>query len=183
MKQKVFCIGFHKTGTKSLGQALKTVGYRVTGPNGVKDDNIADNVYSLVHELVKQYDAFQDNPWPIIYKDLDKQYPHSKFIYTYREPQSWIKSLVSHFGSKETAMRKWIYGYGSPVGNEEVYLKRFQDHHNDVAKYFQNRSKDLLIMNLEEGDGWEKLCPFLGVASPAKPFPHINKASDRERIV
>ena len=32
LKPKVFCIGFHKTGTKSLRKALATLGYRVTGP-------------------------------------------------------------------------------------------------------------------------------------------------------
>ena len=30
---KIFCIGFHKTGTKSLGLALGILGYKVTGPN------------------------------------------------------------------------------------------------------------------------------------------------------
>ncbi len=39
MKTKVFCIGFHKTGTSSLAVALKTFGYRVTGPNGVNNPN------------------------------------------------------------------------------------------------------------------------------------------------
>lgn len=183
MKKKVFCIGFHKTGTKSLGLALKTLGYKVTGPNGVKDENIKENVYHLAYPLVEQYDAFQDNPWPIIYKELDKKYPNSKFIYTFRESQSWISSQVNHFGHKETPMRKWIYGHGSPAGNEKIYLKRFENHHNEVTRYFRNRSKDLLIMNLEEGDGWEKLCSFLGVNPPNTPFPHINKANDREKII
>jgi UDP-N-acetylmuramate-alanine ligase len=41
METKVFCIGFHKTGTTSLAVALKTLGYRVTGPNGVHDPDIA----------------------------------------------------------------------------------------------------------------------------------------------
>jgi len=68
---KVFCIGFHKTGTTSLNVALNTLGYRVTGPNGVNDPDIAKNVLRMADDLVKRYDAFQDNPWPIIYKELD----------------------------------------------------------------------------------------------------------------
>ena len=180
MKQKVFCIGFHKTGTKSIGRALQTLGYRVTGPNGVKDKNIAENVYDLAYKLVEEYDAFQDNPWPILFKALDQKYPNSKFIYTYREPNDWMESQIKHFGTKETPMRKWIYGYGSPVGNEEVYIQRFKDHHHEVTEYFKDRTEDLLMMNLQEGDGWEKLCSFLRVKAPSIPFPHINKASDRE---
>jgi hypothetical protein len=30
-------------------------------------------------------------------------------------------------------------------------------------------------MNLVEGDGWEKLCPFLGVPVPSVPFPHLHR--------
>lgn len=183
MKQKVFCIGFHKTGTKSLAHALKTLRYKVTGPNGTQDENIQQNIYNLAFDLVEQYDAFQDNPWPIVYKELDKKYPHSKFIYTFREPQSWIRSQVNHFGCKETPMRKWIYGHGSPVGNEEIYLQRFEDHHHEVTRYFQNRSEDLLIMNLETGDEWKKLCSFLKVKVPSTPFPHVNKASERKKML
>ena len=33
------------------------------------------------------------------------------------------------------------------------------------------------VPGLPEGDGWEKLCGFLGYPVPAKPFPHANKAS------
>ena len=40
-RPKVFCVGFHKTGTKSLGAALATLGYRVAGPRGTLDPQIA----------------------------------------------------------------------------------------------------------------------------------------------
>ncbi|MEL7319154.1 MAG: sulfotransferase, partial [Pseudomonadota bacterium] len=33
-RQKVFCIGFQKTGTSSLREALTRLGYRVTGVFG-----------------------------------------------------------------------------------------------------------------------------------------------------
>ena len=81
---KVFCIGFHKTGTTSLKMALKILGYRVTGPNGRHDKNIGRNVEALARRIVPKFDAFQDNPWPIIYRFLDKEYPGSKFILTVR---------------------------------------------------------------------------------------------------
>lgn len=181
MKKKVFCVGFHKTGTTSLAHALKLLGYRVTGPNGVKDPDIENNVFPMAYDLVEKYDAFQDNPWPIIYKELDAKYPGSKFIMLLRNPESWIKSQVKHFGRRETPMRKWIYGVGCPEGNEDIYLKRFEDHNREVLDYFMNRPQDFLIMNLAEGDGWEKLCPFLGSDIPNIEFPHANKASDREK--
>jgi len=172
---KIFCIGFHKTGTTSLGSALSFLGYRVAGAIGTRDPDIAQNALTKARRIVPNYDAFQDNPWPIIFRDVDKLFPNSKFILTVREPSSWIDSVVRHFGSKETPMRTWIYGVGSPLGSEDVYLSRYSKHNADVLNYFAQRSDDLLIMNLSLGDKWEKLCPFLGREVLSRPFPHANK--------
>jgi len=180
MKNKVFCIGFHKTGTTSLSHALHHLGYSVTGPNGVNDINIDKNVFTMAYDLVEKYDAFQDNPWPIIYKELDLKFPNSKFILTLRDSKSWLNSQIKHFGKEETPMRKWIYGAGCPEGNEDLYIKRFEEHNNQVMNYFSKRTGDLLIMSLFKNDGWEKLCPFLGAEIPNITFPHANKARDRE---
>ena len=75
MKQKVFCIGFHKTGTTSLELALKRLGYRVTGSFGTKDPDIANKVHEKAYAMVAKFDAFEDNPWPILYKELDQRFP------------------------------------------------------------------------------------------------------------
>jgi hypothetical protein len=182
MKTKVFCVGFHKTGTTSLGIALKKLGYRVAaGANMGQHPDIANNVLPIAYDFVEKYDAFQDNPWPIIYKELDAKYPGSKFILILRDSKSWIKSLVKDFGRRETPMRKWIYGVGCPEGNEAIYIKRFEEHNREVLNYFKNRPQDLLVMNLAQGDGWDKLCTFLEVDVPSDPFPHANKASAREK--
>ena len=180
---KVFCIGFHKTGTTSLGKALRILGYKVKGSFGVDDPDIAEKVHELFPPIVEQYDAFQDNPWPILYEELDAQYPNSKFILSVRDPDAWLKSQIKHFGIRETPMRKWIYGEsaGCPVGNEETYLKRFNRHYAAVYEYFRERTDDLLIMDLANGDGWDQLCGFLGCDTPRKSFPHANKANSRRQ--
>ena len=178
---KIFCIGFQKTGTTSMGSALAFLGYRVAGAFGMKDPVIAQDVLTKACHIVPNYDAFEDNPWPIIFRDLDKLFPNSKFILTVREPSSWIESAVRHFGSKETPMRKWIYGVGSPLGNEEVYLGRYSEHNSDVLNWFAQRPGDLLVMNLSLGDKWEKLCPFLGREVLSQPFPHLNKGRTEAR--
>ena len=171
---KVFCIGFHKTGTKSLASALTTLGYRVTGPNGVSDPHIAKNVYAMAFDIIERFDAFQDNPWPILYPELDRRCPGSKFVLTIRSSESWMRSMVGHFGSQTTPMRQWIYGVGCPAGSEAIYIERYESHNRDVLEYFKERPNDLLVMRLAAGDGWEKLCPFLGKPMPKLPFPHEN---------
>lgn len=179
-KAKVFCVGFHKTGTSSLSNALTKLGYRVRtcGPF-VVDFETRNRVCEAAFAEVEKYDAFQDNPWPIIYKELDQKYPGSKFILTTRPTDKWLKSAVRYFGSKDTPMRKWIYGVGDPEGHEEVYVERYERHYREVKEYFQNRPEDLLIISLTEGEGWEKLCSFLDKEIPDFAFPHTNKQENK----
>ena len=179
-KQKVFGIGFHKTGTTSLANALRVLGYRVTGPNGVYDEEIASRVQEMAWALVEQYDAFQDNPWPLLYQELDQRYPGSKFILTIRPTDRWIGSVARHFGGATTPMREWIYGNGDPAGIEDVYVARYEQHNAEVMEYFEGRPDDLLVMRLTDGDAWPELCGFLGVDVPSVEFPLSNKAEDRE---
>ncbi len=184
MKPKVFCIGFHKTGTTSLELALKKLGYRVTGSFGTKDPDIASKVHVMAYAIVDQFDAFEDNPWPLLYQELDQRYPGSKFILTRRPAAAWIQSQLIDFASTETPMRRWIYGEdaGCPAGNEDTYIARYERHNHEVLGYFGDRTEDLLIFDLPKGDGWNKLCPFLGCEIPDEPFPHANKASWSRKI-
>ncbi len=175
---KVFGIGFHKTGTKTLGRALEILGYKVCGPRQDLLETIKQKNYKTVFKVAKDYDAFQDNPWPILYKTLDKKYPGSKFILTLRNKNSWIKSVVNHFGNKDREMRNWIYGIGYPLGNEELYVEVYRKHIADVKEYFKNRPDDLLVIDVTSGEGWEKLCNFLEKEIPRKAFPHVNKGMD-----
>lgn len=181
---KIFGIGFHKTGTTSLASALRRLGYSVTGPDGAHNHNIAEEAHDIVFDLAEQHDAFQDNPWPLFYKELDIKYPGSKFILTIRPTDNWIKSLVKHFGQKTTPMRKWIYGddYGYPEGNEQIYIDRYEKHNREVQEYFKDRPGDLLVFRITEGDEWEKLCYFLHEPIPEGPFPHENRIADREEL-
>jgi hypothetical protein len=83
-------------------------------------------------------------------------------------------------------MREWIYGPGraDPLGNESVYVERYERHNREVLEYFAGRPKDLLVLDLTGGDGWPQLCPFLGHPVPDVPFPWKNsKKSRNDRAV
>lgn len=175
MTQKVFGIGFQKTGTSTLGEALSILGYNVCGVRGELAHALENGNLKPVWELTEHYDAFEDNPWPLLYKTLDEAYPGSKFILTVRDPDKWIGSVVNHFGQRYTTMRKWIYGIGHPKGNEELYLRTYMKHNDEVREYFKDRPNDLLEISWEEGDRWKALCNFLECPLPKKKFPHNNK--------
>ena len=181
MKTKVFCIGFHKTGTSSLNLALTRLGYKVKSTFGVSDPNISENVYFEAKNNVMKFDAFEDNPWPIIYKELDAWVPGSKFILTYRSADSWYRSASKHFGSDTSPMREWIYGAGSPEGNEDIYKSRYEKHNQDVLAFFKNRPDDLLVMELGSDFNWETLCSFLDEPIPKSDFPRTNTSGQRVR--
>lgn len=173
LKAKVFGIGFHKTGTKSLGHALGLLGYRVAGPVGAQNPEIAQQAVAIALALATDYDAFNDNPWPLLYETLDATFPGSRFILTVRDEQRWLRSMLRYFGAKDTPMRRWIYGLGAPRGNEATYLARYRRHNAEVREYFAERD-DLLVLDLERGHGWPELCAFLDVPVPEGAFPHLN---------
>jgi len=178
---KIFCIGFHKTGTSSIGKALSLLGFRVTGPNFVNDPKIHADLWSLARPLIHEYDAFQDNPWPILFRQVDRYVPGARFILTSRDACAWGQSVETFFGNQSSQMRQLIYGSGAPQGNLERYLRRYRKHYEEVETYFSTSPDRLLSLNLFEGDGWEKLCGFLGTPVPAIPFPHVKPKSTAQR--
>ena len=185
-RPKVFCIGFQKTGTTSLHAALTSLGYRTVAVVG-RDwpaERLAAEGAALCIETMKTFDAAQDMPWPIFFRELDTAFPGSKFILTVREPDSWFRSIEGHFGANADEMQAFIYGRdaGAPAGNRQRYLDVRARHEREARAYFADRAGDLLVMDLERGAGWPELCGFLGAAIPAEPFPVKNRSGDRKTL-
>lgn len=185
-RPKVFCIGFQKTGTTSLYAALERLGYRTAAVAG-RDwtaARLAAEGAALCIETARDFDAAQDMPWPVFFRELDAAYPGSKFILTVRDPESWFTSIEGHFGAHEGEMQAFVYGRdaAAPAGNKARYLETLRRHEAAVRAHFVERPADLLVMDLEAGDGWAELCAFLGAPVPAGPFPMRNKSSDRKTL-
>lgn len=178
-KGKVIGIGFHKTGTSTLRAAFEILNFSVLGPRtDLANDLFAGNWDKVFREADK-YDVLEDNPWAVIYKELDAQYPGSKFIMTTRDENKWIKSVVNHFGGDTTRMREYIYGEGNgdPEHLDSLYLERYKKHISDVKEYFKDRPEDLLIISWEQDNGWKEICTFLNIKMPKVAFPHVNKGA------
>ena len=47
--------------------------------------------------------------------------------------------------------------------------------HDEKINKFFNDKPNFIRFNVFEGDGWDKLCPFLGCDIPNAPYPHMNK--------
>ena len=93
-KNKVFGIGFHKTGTTTLGACLQQLGY-----NHVSLDKHAFFLYLNNHvdallTLMEHYDSFEDWPWPFLYEEAYSRFPGSRFILTTRVNESvWFEGI------------------------------------------------------------------------------------------
>lgn len=162
----VFCIGDVKTGTTSLSKALNMLGYRsVHFPRW----GLPPRGGWLEYIKKSNFDAFAD--WPIIkgdfYQEIDKDFPNSKFILTVRDPQSYGKSFSRFFNGT-----KWEIQDPQQLNQR---IQQFEKRNQKVMYYFKDRPSQLLVMNIIDGDGWEKLCNFLNKPIPNKPFPHKNK--------
>jgi hypothetical protein len=165
---KVFCIGDVKTGTNSLYKALRILGYRTV--RNLDPWAWYEEGWELyIKKLEKyKYDAYVDFPLGEgdLYQKIDKAIPNSKFILTLRDKYSFEKSYVNYF-------RHSPFETKSPQELEQR-IQKFEQRNKQVIEYFKDRPSQLLVMNIFEGDGWNKLCNFLNKSIPNKPFPHKN---------
>ena len=161
---KIFGIGLSKTGTNSLNEALRLLGFR-------------SEHYFFDLDRIDQLDAATDTPIARAYKELDRKYPGSKFVLTVRDEGSWLAScrnqLSRPYKSKEVAELR-LDLYGTTIFEESRFRHAYRRHRRDVKRHFRRRPEDLLLLDVCAGEGWEKLCPFLGRDIPEAPFPHLN---------
>jgi hypothetical protein len=179
---KVFGIGTLRTGTTSLGAALQILGCKHTH---ARRDYLLKCVdqgrLEQVFRWVERHDSFEDWPWPLIYQDLDKRYPGSKFILTTRaDDATWLESIKRHAKwTGPTPGRKMFFGHEMPHGHEKQYLQSYREHNDLVRDHFRGRFNSFLEVCWEKGDGWPELCRFLGEPVPDKSFPKLNSSANR----
>ncbi|KAI1334585.1 P-loop containing nucleoside triphosphate hydrolase protein [Xylariaceae sp. FL0016] len=129
-------------------------------------------------------------------------YPDAQFILTVREPETWAKSIWNTIGKLDEASTSFplafikrfdkanlafcdlvnlIFGritggHGRTDAGYQHAMAEFQ-RHNEKAKSMIP-PEQLLVVKLEDGLGWEQICPFLGVDIPDTPYPRQNDPND-----
>lgn len=161
---KIFGIGLTRTGTASLTEALITLGYSAKH-------------LPMSYEDIKNHDASTDTPVAARFPILDVFYPNSKFILTTRDKDSWIESAASLMRTENDPL--WLLEgrailYKTVVFNREKFLNAYDNYHNFVYDYFQDRPKDLLVLDLNESHKYEKLCNFLNKPIEQSEYPFVN---------
>jgi hypothetical protein len=205
-KEKIFCIGFGKTGTTSLELALKKMGF-IMG-NQAAAELLAEDWHNKRIDRIVNYchtaDAFQDVPFGMdnLYKELDSNFPNSKFILTIRDDEEqWYNSLIKFHAKLFSEdgesiptlleLENAIYRYKGwaldmlkyncdyprvPLYEKEKYTQSYLKHIDEVTHYFKDRPNDLLILNVSEENSYQKLASFLGIkVNRNANFPWENK--------
>lgn len=137
------------------------------------------------------------HPTCVFVESLMKKYPDAKIILTVRSPESWYKSVKNTIYQANKTMRQQsqtnphmakllemtntvfvdgVFADENKMEDEE-YLKSAFIKHNEWVK--ANVPADRLLV-MELGDGWEKLCPFLGKEIPKEPYPRSNSTEEFE---
>ncbi len=187
---KVFGIGLSKTGTTSLGLGLKRLGIKTIDyphdPTTLRELEQGD--YRL--SVLEHYQAVTDTPVAIYYAQLDRLFPGSKFILTVREKESWLRSVEEHWkfseewAQRHLPFRRFTYFihaavYGTYAFERERFSFVYDQHVRNVLEYFHDRPDDLLVADVCSGDGYEKLCPFLGRPVLDENFPRANTKHEK----
>ena len=171
----VFGIGLSKTGTTSLAEALTLV--------GIPTIHLPDKGLMLAgrfSEALAGYRGATDISVSFCFEALDAAYPGSRFILTMRDRETWIESVEAHMhrrpwperGTPAAELRVRIYG--THLFERDRLLAAYDAFHARVHRYFAARPGDLLVMSILDGQGWDRLCPFLGMPAPIEPFPRRN---------
>ena len=130
---KIFQIGFNKCGTTSFFHLFENFTNPCLKPIHWDDGRLAFKIYNNNKENIKLLDGYEDyiffsdmecvidnNIYEAfrLYKELDKQYPNSKFILNVRNQENWVKSRLKHMGG-----RYKVFYYGvSNFDNLDNYL-------------------------------------------------------------
>ena len=194
---KVFCIGGHKTGTTSMGEALAVLGFRVFpeplwyGDPSLREDFYAGR-YSRLIDLIDEYDTFEDSPFnhSDFYTWLHRNYSDAKFILTVRDTANVIGSYRRFFAKldelvleQDRVLKAYVkfffqheYGQAEPLDDEAQLGEIYEARNQAVTDFFRDKADQFLILDLEkEPCPWHRICAFLNEVVPSMKFPHMKR--------
>jgi hypothetical protein len=205
MSLKVIGAGFGRTGTLSLKLALEELGlgpcYHMIEVNAHPEHDplwlaLARGETADWRPMLQGYASTVDWPTTYIWKELAAANPQAKIVLTLRDAERWYESAAAtifarmlefqalrsdpdavdparrrHMEMIDTLIVEKTFG-GSLAKNHAIRV--FNAHNEEVRRLVP--PERLLVY--ESGEGWEKLCAFLGVPVPAAPYPKVNSTDD-----
>jgi len=203
-EEKFFALGYSKTGTTSVVSAFGNLGFRGKHYSFALLDKVveaASSVEELVagwpghnstvaealRERLETAQVLGDLPAPYLYREFMAAFPKSRYVLTLRSVASWSESITTWVSrpvlfnlmsdrhvQQMMGQRKLFYG------SEKYWRYVYERHYieSNLAVLRDVPCCRLLVMNVLDGDGYEKLVPFLDPtkAVPNLAFPHKKPA-------
>ncbi|KAI2625169.1 hypothetical protein GGS21DRAFT_310508 [Xylaria nigripes] len=148
-------------------------------------------------KLLWDYDCITELPF-LMLRSILKAYPDAKFLLVERNPEKWAKSYLATVGRASLVFDNfpmsvfqyfdaWAYythrlgrvmsGYytnelGASEKGRRALIENYKEYIADVKRLVP--PDKLKVVRLEDGYGWNELCPCLGVPIPDTPWPFFN---------
>ncbi len=194
MGLKVVGTGLGRTGTKSMQTALGILGF---GPchhmMEVFQHPASMQLWIDAGEgrpdwdaIFKDYTSAVDFPSAAYWRELTSRYPDAKVLHTVRDPEEWFESVHATIFAPDSIARR--EGQDVQARFFASILSRIPSRLDDRAAmtdYFRRHTEAVKaamspqrLLVYRTGEGWERLCGFLGVPVPSVPFPSENSRAE-----
>lgn len=200
----VLSVGYGHTGTNSLASAFEALGLQTAHATPLTMslmDLAVPGSQPIPWEELSHFQVLLDDPINEFWPEVLKRFPHARIILTTRDPTTWADSLLHWIGGelgcknktktfpptlntyRKLAIRRFSFGTECPTRQQAI--KRFV-RHNEWVRATAPRAR-LLVMDITQGDGYNKLCPWLQAqhistptaCQPDQSFPRQNQAKGR----
>ncbi|OAN61285.1 hypothetical protein A8B79_07430 [Balneola sp. EhC07] len=123
--------------------------------------------YPIFRKFLRETEVNVEEAPPVYaykhFKQLDKHYPESKFIFNTREKEDWIKSrLKLNKDNNLITYRSCRCGDNYHSSEQELiqcWGTEWDEHHQNVLDYFEDKEDKLLYFDIQK-DGVDKLTNF-----------------------
>lgn len=198
---KIFCIGYNKTGSTSLYNAISDLGFKGfdlrEGEMLLK--NVINESWSPIYSLCETAELFKDIPFslPGVWRKLYNRYPNAKFIlserdstvqwyhsikkfhkkkFNFSDDPTWndVKSAKYCYDGMLNDYLRFVFSLSDRPYNFMTLSESYENHNKEVKEFFKD-SNNFLSVNVSNDNDYIKLCKFLGKEPIYSKFPISNK--------
>jgi hypothetical protein len=141
-----------------------------------------DFVLQTILPVLNRHDGAADVPIPVLFRQLQDQFPGSRWILTLRDPADWVRSVRKHIGNRELSpferVQYWQYFPDRPARVSDVsdaeLIRMYAQHTEQVTEFSRSLGTGKLgVFDLYDDRCGADIATFLGRRRQLV-MPHID---------